>query len=177
MPADRNLWAEAYAKQSRSDFAVYGKFTKEPALSDIEWCHTLHYLQMACEKIAKAYRFRDTDTPIENLLTSHVAFSRFIENLLKSASIKSRYINKNAQHRKITRTARKLAREIELLAPAVERDKHPQNTEYPWADSGKISIPCEYSFPSVSFLNTHESYTFPKIIETAIIEFDTVKVS
>ena len=119
LPTDRNLWAEAYAKQSRSDFAVYELLTQAVALNQIEQCHSLHYLQMACEKIAKAYRFRDTDTPIENLLTSHVAFSKIIVGLLRSPEILKRYHKKDAMLRQSIHFARRLGREIELLAPAV----------------------------------------------------------
>lgn len=39
-------------------------------------CHQLHYLQMASEKVAKAYRFRDTSTSPEKLLCEHVGLTR-----------------------------------------------------------------------------------------------------
>ncbi len=46
---------------------------------------------------------------------------------------------------------RRLAREIELLAPALyEGNLRLDNTEYPWADgTGNICVPCEYNFPHV----------------------------
>ena len=48
----RTDWALAYARQGHSDFAIYQLL----ALRGVAVCHPLHYLQMACEKIAKAYR-------------------------------------------------------------------------------------------------------------------------
>jgi hypothetical protein len=58
--------AAAYLQQGRSDFDIYKK------LVDVPECHRLHYLQMACEKIAKAYRLRDTQTSLEENLLSFV---------------------------------------------------------------------------------------------------------
>ena len=78
--ASRSDWAQAYAKQSGSDFAIYQLLAPQ----SIALCHPLHYLQMACEKIAKAYRFRDTATSEERLTSEHVAFSQFIESYLGS---------------------------------------------------------------------------------------------
>ncbi len=183
LPDNRVAWAQAYVKQSRSDLAIYELFTSRelaaqyPLLAQVELCHALHYLQMACEKIAKAYRFRDTGTPIENLLTSHVAFSKFIIGFLKAPYVQVRYRNKSAELRHVTRIARLLAREIEILAPALERETAPYNTEYPWADAGQIITPCEYSFPSVNLLRTPEGRNFLKIIKIAITNFEEIKLA
>lgn len=55
----RILWARAYARQARSDRDIYEILVKQGAPR----CHQVHYLQMAAEKVAKGYRFRDTSTP------------------------------------------------------------------------------------------------------------------
>ncbi len=180
--ADRDAWAAAYAKQSRSDFAVFEMFTNQilvkqcPLLGQVEQCHSLHYLQMACEKIAKAYRFRDTATPIEDLLTSHVAFSKFIEGFLKAPDVKDMHKNKVSVLRNISRYARQYAERIELLAPALGSEKQPSNAEYPWADAMKIVIPCEYSFQDLDLLIEPEGRNFLKIIEIAITDFENIKI-
>ena len=49
MPPSRDEWGSAFALQSRSDWRVYERLAAEPQISA---CHELHYLQMACEKIA-----------------------------------------------------------------------------------------------------------------------------
>lgn len=177
-PADCSVWAAAYAQQSRSDFAVYEIFTNQelakqcPPLGQIEQCHSLHYLQMACEKIAKAYRFRDTDTPIEKFLTSHTAFSKFMEAFTTTPAVKTLYKNNEGAFQNVRRIARLLSREIELLAPALGGEDKPYNAEYPWAYMMQIIIPCNYSFPSVKMLEEPVGNDFLKIVKIAITNFD-----
>lgn len=67
----RNRWARAYVAQARSDWQLFERLRE---MESVEMCHHLHYLQMACEKLAKAYRFRDTDAQPSSLLTHHVGF-------------------------------------------------------------------------------------------------------
>lgn len=177
MTADRADWAAAYAKQSRSDFAIYALMSAEA--SGISACHRLHYLQMACEKIAKAYRFRDTSTASEDLLTSHVAFSKFIECFLTSPAMKQRYRGKDARLRNVIRYARKYARAVEELAPAVDRENTPCNAEYPWEDEHGVVVPCEYTYPGHGFLLSPRdpaSVDFLKVVRTAIDDFESMAI-
>ena len=55
----RQAYAEAFAAQGRSDWTEY-QHLSTLTYPSLPWCHALHYLQMATEKIAKAYRIRDT---------------------------------------------------------------------------------------------------------------------
>ncbi len=53
----RQLFAEAFAAQARSDWRVYRHLARlrlQSQGSSFPKCHDLHYLQMATEKIAKA---------------------------------------------------------------------------------------------------------------------------
>ncbi len=180
-PADRNEWASAYAQQSRSDFAVYKLLTNQELskqclpLNEVDQCHSLHYLQMACEKIAKAYRFRDTGTPLEKLLTSHVAFSKFMRTFVTTAVVKALYKNNPGVLRHVIQITDLLSREIEVLAPALGNKAQPYNTEYPWADSMQIITPCTYSFPSVDILRKSEARNFLKIVGIAITDFEKTR--
>jgi hypothetical protein len=151
MLSSREAWASAFALQSQSDWQVYNLLAGESHLAD---CHELHYLQMACEKIAKAYRCRDTSADLEDLLKRHVGFAKFMGGFLSSPSIKDAYKGRDAQLREISRFARNLAREIEKLAPAVDRAGTPENAEYPWESGDKIVSPCQYSYPRLSLLTT-----------------------
>jgi hypothetical protein len=57
-PLDRGLreaWAKAFLRQGNSDLETF-LFLSAPASSKVPTCHRLQFLQMACEKIAKAYR-------------------------------------------------------------------------------------------------------------------------
>ena len=170
---DRTTWALAYVKQGGSDFAMYQRLS---AMPEVEVCHPLHYLQMAGEKIAKAYRFRDTDTPDERLTTEHVAFSQFIESYLGSPEMKQRYAGKHEKLREIVKLARKLAREIEKLAPAVDREASPANAEYPWLDDGRVITPCEFAYPNLTLLTEPGGRTFLRLLEMAITDFEQIRI-
>lgn len=170
MPPSREAWAGAFALQSRSDWQVYNLLAGEPLLPD---CHELHYLQMACEKIAKAYRCRDTTADFVDLLKRHVGFTKFMGSFLSSPSIKEAYRGRDAQLREISRFARGLAREIEKLAPAVDRAGAPENAEYPWESGDKVTSPCQYSYPRLSLLTSAGGRTLLKLIDKAIQDFES----
>ncbi|HEX2570817.1 MAG TPA: hypothetical protein VH877_14765 [Polyangia bacterium] len=169
---DRTAWAYGYAKQSRSDFALYQRLE----LSGEERCHCLHFLQMACEKIAKAYRFRDTATSEERLTTEHVAFSQFIDSFLASGDMKRRYRDHLEQLLRMRQHARLLAREIEKLAPAVDREGTPVNAEYPWQEGEQIVSPCEYGFPQLELLKGPLGRSFLKLVKVAIDDFEHLRI-
>ena len=173
MPSEiKRLLAEAYAAQSRSDFEVYNVH-----LQNVEECHRLHYLQMACEKIAKAYRLRDTPDFPEEKLYSHVFFSKFISNLLTSPQIKRRYVSRNAVLERLKHDANRFSREIEKLAPAVDREQAPSNAEYPWIQGQSVFTPCVFSFANLSLLKDQNGREFLKLIETAINDFQSISLS
>jgi len=172
LPQTRLLLAEAYASQSQSDFRVYEKF-----LQDVEECHRLHLLQMACEKIAKAYRLRDTPNFPEENLYSHVFFSKFILSLLTSPQIKDRYRSKNARLKQMVRDGQRLSRQIEVLAPAVDREQTPANVEYPWIEGNSVFTPCKYKYGNLSLLTEQNGHEFLRLIKTAIEDFSSIHIS
>ena len=164
--------ADAYAEQSQSDFVVFSRHLK-----DAEECHRLHYLQMACEKIAKAYRLRDTQTFGVDDLYSHTVFSRFIQNFLKAKEVKDRYQAQDAKLKQMERYARSLAGEIEKLAPAVDRDLTPANVEYPWTHSETVSVPCHHQYTILPLLAAPGGWEFLKLIEIAIEDYQNITLS
>ena len=168
MPPTREAWAAAYARQSQSDFEIYQRLTS----AGVADCHRWHYLQMACEKIAKAYRFRESTVPTEKLMTSHKAFSTIITTLMKADKIKARYPGQTAKYEIILRYARSMAREIEKLAPAIDRDASPQNAEYPWEDRGQIVVPCDYAYPNMQSLTGQRGQDFLHLLTDLITDFD-----
>ena len=71
MSAEREDWASAFLRQGASDLTVHELLA---ARDELPLCHALHYLQMACEKIAKAYRARNTNAKLhgeDGLLRRH----------------------------------------------------------------------------------------------------------
>lgn len=163
---DRYTWAEGYAEQANSDFRMYKRLQGgEPG---VEFCHILHYLQMSCEKIAKAYRFLDPTVPLEQLTNDHVAFSKFIECFLRSNAVQQRFKGKPRLIKNVLKYAHYAARDIEKLAPAIDREATPCNVEYPWED-GTLMVPCQYQFPNLTRIDskTIEGAKFLKVISTA----------
>jgi hypothetical protein len=134
-------------------------------------CHRLHYLQMACEKIAKAYRCRDTDAKLEDLLTRHVGIVKFVGSFLASPLIKQEYAGRSAMLSSVSKMARQLARAVELLAPAVDHARTPANAEYPWESGNSVVAPCQYTFPNLAALQQPSGGTFLKLIERAMATF------
>ena len=172
MAPTREAWAAAFAHQAQSDWTVY-----ERLAGDLHTprCHSLHYLQMACEKIAKAYRCRDTTAALDSLMSRHSGFRKLIEVLLKSPFVKRSYRGHEAQREQIARDARKLAALVETLAPALGREQSPDNAEYPWAVGDAVVTPCTYGFPNLSMLKDPGGRTFLKLVSRAIRDFDKIE--
>jgi len=170
---ERKSWADAYARQARSDWDVYCVLAGN---ADIPICHRLHYLQMGCEKIAKAYRWRDTSAGEHGLTHEHVAFSKFIQSFLGSPTMRKDYEGRGEQLRNISKLCRNLAREVEKLAPAVDRANSPENAEYPWAQGGQVIVPCEYEYPSLSLLRESGGRTFLNLVARSFSEYELLHI-
>lgn len=163
----RRAFADAFIAQARADWAVRRILAGE---TGIGVCHELHYLQMVCEKLAKAYRLRDTKSPVSELISKHTGFAKFVGPFF-AAVLKDEYRGREAQLRGLLRRARALAREIEKLAPAIDRTAVPENAEYPWERDGMVIAPCDYAFPSLELLREAGGRSFLNLIERALNEF------
>jgi hypothetical protein len=139
--------------------------------ADVPACHALHFLQMAAEKLAKAYRFRDTKTDEKSLLTNHVGFQKFLNSFLLSPQMRAAYKGRDAQRESIRQDFERIARAIERLAPAVDRQGTPGNAEYPWLLGGSVVSPVDHDFEEVHLLRTAGGRSFLKTISRAFDEF------
>jgi hypothetical protein len=171
--ARRRAFAQAFIDQARSDWSVRGLLAER---KDAPICHELHYLQMACEKLAKAYRLRDTTSPVEELVSKHSGFAKFLVPFC-IAVLKDEYRGKDAQLRNIISRARAIAREIEKLAPAIDCLAAPENAEYPWERDGRVTAPCAYGFPSLELLRQPGGRMFLNLVERALGAFESVSLS
>lgn len=136
-------WARGYARQALSDLRAREALIREGA----EKCHRLHFLQMAAEKACKAHLVIENGQ--DNVRRSHAYIAKILPIIARHFYALS---NTNAKiQRWEIEQIRKVAREIELLAPACDDgDTREDNSEYPWRDaSGKIRVPCEYTFPQI----------------------------
>lgn len=133
------LWWE----QARSDHEVFVLLRKEGVAA----CHLLHYLQMATEKLAKAYSWREGHPP----RPSHASFVRFLKKLdVRGRSDRQRIAAglgfKGADgFQAFIRSSAPLAYEIERLAPDLAGFDAP-NPEYPWPHRSPAHAPASFPF-------------------------------
>jgi hypothetical protein len=137
-------WARSYARQTLSDLRARETLT----LAGAEKCHRLHFLQMAAEKVCKAYLVYANGH--ENVRKTHSVIARHLPSIARQF-----YSRSNDNNRIRTweiGEIKRIAREIELLAPACDDgDTRRDNSEYPWqAADDEVLTPCEYSFPNIN---------------------------
>lgn len=157
-------WQYAYAKQANADLEAYNYLRANDGLPQ---CLSLHFLQMTCEKLCKAYLCRNQVNP-RFLQTSHAYVAKtlpeiFIEqyNLTKPHPLN--------RYSPLLKQIKNLSREIELLAPTVDSQRRPDNCEYPWEDgAGNVVVPAEHSFATLSLLSQPAGQELLKILPLAI---------
>lgn len=144
MPATDQDWARGYATQALSDLEARENLVRTATHK----CHRLHFLQMAAEKVCKAH--------LTNA-NGHDHVRRTHAYVARNLPIIARYFypiinNDNAISRWEISEIRRLAREIEVLAPACDDgDVREDNSEYPWLDGQEqVRVPCEFNFPHIN---------------------------
>lgn len=157
-------WALAYARQARADFAAWQSIEGD---EDIEPCHRMLFLQMACEKLCKA-RLIVGGTPPTALQTSHGYVAHPLPSVIRA---QLDYMGENPRARAglITFT-RHLANEIEIANPAVDRNgQRPDNCEYPWEDDRQtLHSPLDWPFIPLTLLREPFGLSFVKVLRLAI---------
>ena len=83
----------------------------------------------------------------------------------------------SAKLQQMVRDGQRLSRQIEKLAPAVDREQTPANVEYPWIDGHSVFIPCLYGYTNFSLLTTPGGLEFLRLIKTAITDFSSITLS
>jgi hypothetical protein len=127
--------ARAYVEQARADFDAYvaSGEAPEPALGEH---HRLQLLQMALEKLAKAFLY---NAEPDARYTHHVVLSAI--NRLRSHAIAEAVGMTLVMFRRALDAAKPIFLEIEAASPSVgadgraltrEESERTQNVEYPW---------------------------------------------
>jgi len=161
-PAD---WALAYARQAQADFKAWELYEQYPEAVAAE-CHKLLLLQMACEKLCKAYLVR-AGTPPESLQASHGYIANPLPIVIRQYILDSGQDPGRMQG--LLALVRHLASEIEVLNPAVRRDgRRPDNCEYPWESGGRVVSPLDWAFHPLRLLGVQGGPTFIKLLKGAI---------
>ena len=135
-------------------------------------CHHLHYLQMATEKLSKAYLFGTRNEPKK----THAVFVKFFQGLLHEKQPKYERIAKlfgfhSADDFDKWRSANaKWFYAIQNLAPDLANGG--PNPEYPWPNDTPSSTPCEFAFPIwTEVFQTGRGRQMLKVIRNAIRKF------
>lgn len=139
---DLRAWQHAYAVQAKADFEAYHVLRAAPNLPQ---CLALHSLQMACEKLSKAYLCSQKVEP-RFLQASHAYTAKSLPEMFVAQ--RSRLGQRPPRRSSlILKQVKNLAREIELLAPTVDSQRRPDNCEYPWVAARARSW-CPPNIPS-----------------------------
>lgn len=138
-----NRYQELWWAQARSDHEAFTLLRTQ----GVAPCHLLHYLQMTCEKLGKAYLWRSGAPPP----TSHAGFVQFVRLMggvraSERARIAEIFEFKRFEDfQKWIRLALPDAYELlERLAPAFAQDG--PNPEYPWPRAEPAHAPARHDF-------------------------------
>jgi hypothetical protein len=156
-------------RQAQSDLDVFRQMRRFGAHP----CHLLHYLQMATEKLSKAYFWRSGKPPRR----SHIGFVRFLKALLDRPGADLRRVanvfgfdRADALDGWVT-AIQPLAYELQNLAPA-EAGTGP-NPEYPWPHDTPRYFPAGFTFPLwASLQDTGRGRKLLIVVQRAITAFD-----
>jgi len=145
---NQRSYAIAFHKQAEADFATHLRL-RGGGYPD---CHSLHYMQMACEKLAKSWlasrrRVDPNDLKTHRLIkqTFHVVILEYCRRGAVSAHSRREWMSTKLNQ---------IAGEVERLSPSVEGpgfDPRPENCEYPWSseEGGNWIAPVDYAFPNL----------------------------
>jgi hypothetical protein len=165
MNAAQRLWWQ----QAQSDQAVLVQLRRSGAHE----CHLLHYLQMATEKLSKAYLWRSGKAPPK----SHTGFVRFLKALLDRRPPELERIahalgfGRSEDLDKWVSGIQILAYELQNLAPA-EAGNGP-NPEYPWPHEAPLHFPAGHEFRLWNQLtNTGRGRKLLAFIARAVLSFE-----
>jgi hypothetical protein len=162
-----NSYQELWWQQARSDHEVFVLVRGQ----GMAQCHSLHYLQMATEKLAKAYFWRSGSPPPR----SHAGFVQFLRFLGQvRPSDRDRVANLFSFARFVDfqnwiRAILPIAYDLERLTPDLANDG--PNPEYPWPHAQPRSAPANYNFQIWGSLSNAQGRDLMRVIRIAIERF------
>jgi hypothetical protein len=164
MPGARD-WARAFAVQAKADMQAREALIQH---ADLPLCQELHFLQMACEKLAKAHLYLQGSRS-EDIQSSHGFGRKQIPLILREIYLRKRGRRENTW---LFPEIRRLANEIALLHPQVnDGGARPDNCEYPWVDAqDQLHTPAEHDFGNLALAKTQAGREFMKLLKLAIDE-------
>lgn len=163
-----NGYQELWWQHAKSDHDVFELLRVEGVVQ----CYSLHYLQMATEKIAKAYLWQ-SGSPSPKSHAGFVRFLRFLAHTQRQrhsqriAALFSFSRFSDFKHR--IRTVLPIAHSLERLTPDLANDG--PNPEYPWPHAGPKFAPVNYEFAVWTTLNSPVGRDLLRIIHVAVDRF------
>jgi hypothetical protein len=160
-------WAQGYARQARADLDAFNILRAQARLPRSQ---SLHFLQMACEKLVKAHLCVAGSDPLD-LRSSHAYIAQNLPLVLRNR-VSRLGRRERDRSRWLIQLIGPIAREIELLAPAVtDGGARQSNCEYPWEErESVIRCPAEFDFPNLGILRGREGLIFLRLLRAAIEE-------
>lgn len=165
-----NSYQQLWWQQARSDHEVFVLLRRQGVAA----CHTLHYLQMVTEKLAKAYFWRSGTPPPR----SHAGFVQFLRFLGHArGSDRERVANLFSFKRfddfqQWLRGVLPIAYELERLAPDLANNG--PNPEYPWPHQVPEFAPVLHDFQVWRSLTSRQGRDLMRVIHIAIDRFSEI---
>ncbi|HEV7280948.1 MAG TPA: HEPN domain-containing protein [Pirellulaceae bacterium] len=162
-----NVYQEHWWNQAKSDYEAFAFLRREGARQ----CHCLHYLQMATEKIAKAYFWRSGSPPPRN----HSGFVQCLRFLGQVRRLDQERLCRLLKFSRFTdfenwiRTALPLAYDLEHLSPNLANDG--PNPEYPWPHHEPANAPATHDFAIWRELEHGRGRDLMRVIGTLVERF------
>ncbi len=162
-----NSQQELWWKQAKSDHYAFVLLRGQGSAQ----CHSLHYLQMITEKLAKAYFWR-SGIPPPRSHAGFVQFLRFLGHIRQKdreriANLFS--FNRFTDFQNWIRAVQPIAYDLERLTPDLANDG--PNSEYPWPHAEPQHAPVEYSFPIWTLLTSGQGRDLMRVIRIAVHRF------
>jgi hypothetical protein len=162
-------WARSFAKQAGADFDAWNvlQFYQPPeGIVPLRRCQKLLFLQMACEKLAKAHLLM-AGSKLEDLEASHAYTAKHLPMIVRTQMIL------NGENERVAKRmhdqCKRIAREIELLSPSVkDGGRRKDNCEYPWVSGGVLCVPADWPFSNLNLLTETGGRNILKRIREAI---------
>lgn len=163
-------WRRAFARQARSDLAVYD-FLTEAGRSDLAACHRMLYLQMVWEKTCKAFLLKQ-DEGSSQVSASHRVIEKQLPRIVAEYH---RQQKGKAMPAGQMGPLRQLARDIENLYPSGASSGHSsRNCKYPWIEANRVVAPVDIDFP-LDRVQSHKLLVrLRKILNTVLHQMEAV---
>jgi hypothetical protein len=173
---------EAFLRQARSDYRTF-RILWAMNRSEMPACHPLHYLQMACEKLAKAVMLAGEDSGFDRY--SHATFSN-LPTVLRRLNVASTLGYDDFRiFKKFLQRSKPIFHGIDELHPSIgprQSGGGPPdgpNTEYPWkapdGHGGNVwKAPVDHNFGVAKYLNSGDGAAVMVLIEGLLLRFKEI---